>query len=89
MRWTMKPVKNKFCLDYPLNLQEEFAPFVAFRGSATGVVATEGSVESLPVPVLWRRGRMSEAERQAPCRACRDIEGLFESLLAESFELKF
>ena len=39
------------------------------------------------------RGRMSETERQAPCRACRDIEGLspfgdapgFESMLAKSF----
>lgn len=35
-----------------------------------GVVATEGSVESL-------RGRMGESERQ--------VEGLFESLLAEAF----
>ena len=40
-----------------------------------GVVAR---VESL-------RGRMSEEGRQAPCRACRDIEGLSESLLAQSF----
>ena len=45
-------------------MQEEFA----------GVVAR---VESLPVPVLWGRGKMSEAGRQ--------VEGLFESLLAESF----
>jgi hypothetical protein len=43
-----------------MSLQEEFA----------GVVATEGSVESL-------RGRMSEAEMQ--------VENLFESLLAQSF----
>ena len=57
MRWKMKPVKNKFCLDYRLSLQEEFA----------GVVAR---VESL-------RGRMSESERQ--------VEGLFESMLVESF----
>jgi len=34
-------------------------------------------VESLPVPVRWGRGRMSEAGRQ--------VEGLFESLLSESF----
>jgi hypothetical protein len=47
-------------------LQEEFTPF----GDDTGVVATEGSVESL-------RGRMSEAGRQ--------VENLFESLLAQSF----
>ena len=53
-------------------MQEEFA----------GVVAR---VESLPVPVRWGRGRMSEAGRQASCRVYRDIEGLFESLLAESF----
>ena len=38
--------------------------------SIAGVVATEGSVESL-------RGRMSEGERQ--------VEGLFESMLSESF----
>ncbi len=40
-----------------------------------GVVAR---VESL-------RGRMGESTRQASGRACRDLEGLFESLLAESF----
>jgi hypothetical protein len=39
-------------------------------GDDTGVAATEGSVESL-------RGRMSEAGRQ--------VEELFESLLAEAF----
>ena len=39
-----------------MSLQEEFA----------GVVATEGSVESLPVPVRWGRGMMSEGKRQAP-----------------------
>ena len=35
-------------------------------------------VESLPVPVRWGRGRMGESTRQ--------VEGLFESLLAEAFE---
>ena len=50
-----------------LNLQEEFVPCAALRGSSTGVVAR---VESL-------RGRMGESERQ--------VEGLFESLLAEVF----
>ena len=30
MRWTMKPVKNKFCLDYPLNLQEDLPPSLHF-----------------------------------------------------------
>jgi hypothetical protein len=35
-------------------------------------------VESLPVPILWGRGRMSEAGRQ--------VDGLFESLLAQSFD---
>ena len=50
-----------------LSLQEEFAPFVSLRGSATGMVAR---VESL-------RGRMGESTRQ--------VEGLFESLLAEAF----
>ncbi len=54
----------------------QFAPY---RGSSTGVVATEGSVKSLPLASLgdFVRGRMSEAERQ--------VEGLFESLLAEAF----
>ena len=70
------------------NLQEEFAPC---RGSSTGVVATEGSVESLPPSFHFgdlRRGRMGESTRQ--------VEGLsptlhfgdasqFESLLAEAF----
>lgn len=82
----MKPVKNSFSFDSPMNLQEEFV----------GMVVTEGSVESLPVPVLWGRGRMppsgmiSEGERQTLCRlpdrAYRDIEGLFESLLSQSFD---
>ncbi|MCE7906455.1 MAG: hypothetical protein DYG87_11760 [Anaerolineae bacterium CFX3] len=31
------------------------------------------------------RARMDESARQALCRACRDREGLFQSLLAESF----
>jgi hypothetical protein len=53
----MKQVKNRFHLDFPVSLQEEFA----------GVVAR---VESL-------RGRMGESTRQ--------VEGLFESLLAEAF----
>jgi hypothetical protein len=60
MRWKMKSVKNEFHIDFPVSLQEEFV----------GVVATEGSVESL-------RGRMGESTRQ--------VEGLFESLLAEAF----
>jgi len=59
--------------------------FSAFAGVVARVVVEPGrDIESL-------RGRMSpsgmvsEGGRQAPCRACRDIEGLFESLLAESF----
>jgi len=31
------------------------------------------------------RGRMGESTRQALGRACRDLEGLFESLLVQSF----
>ena len=54
------------------NLQEGFAPFAPLLGYSTGVVRR---VESLPIPVRW--GRMVEATRQ--------VEGLFESLLAESF----
>ena len=48
----------------------EFSPC---RGAlqSTGVVTTEGRVEGL-------RGRMSEAERQ--------VEELFESLLAQAFD---
>jgi len=78
MRWKMKPVENEFHLNFPVNLQEEFA----------GVVAR---VESLPLAHLhctnrsavqvslgdFVRGRMGESTRQ--------VEGLFESLLAESF----
>lgn len=72
-------------------MQEEFVPSATLRGSATGVVRR---VESLPLAAKrlgdFVRGRNSafeprEAEMQAPCRACRDIEGLFESLLAEAF----
>jgi hypothetical protein len=70
------------------NLQEEF----------TGVVAR---VESLPLAHLhctnrsavqvslgdFVRGRMGapQSTRQALGRACRDLDGLFESLLAEAF----
>jgi len=45
---------------------------------ARAVVEPGRDIESL-------RGRMSESERQALGRACRDLEGLFESLLSESF----
>lgn len=59
-------------------LQEEFAGMVARESCRV-----HRGIESL-------RGRNSafeprEAGRQAPCRACRDIERLFEALLAESF----
>jgi hypothetical protein len=56
----------------------------AFAGVvARAVVEPCRDIESL-------RGRNSpfkarESTRQASCRACRDMEGLFESLLAESF----
>ena len=29
MQWKMKPVKNRFHFDFPVNLQEEFAGVVA------------------------------------------------------------
>jgi hypothetical protein len=61
----MKPVKNKFHLDFPVSLQEEFAGVVA-----RAVVEPGQDIESL-------RGRMGESTRQ--------VEGLFESLLAHSF----
>jgi hypothetical protein len=72
----MKPVKNSFSFDFPMSLQEEFA------GVAARAVVDDRrerrDIESL-------RERMSEGEMQAPCRACRDIEGLFGSLLNQSF----
>ena len=51
------------------NVQEEFAPYASLRGASqsTGVVATEGSVESL-------RERMSEAERH-PVKERRTLSG--------------
>ena len=55
------------------NLQEELAGVVT-----RAVVEPSRDIESL-------RGRMGESERQALGRACRDLEGLFESLLAEAF----
>ncbi len=65
----MKPLKNKFHIEFLLCPQEEFA----------GVVVR---LESLPLAAKrlgdFVRGRMSEAERQ--------VEGLFESLLAQSFD---
>ena len=54
----------------PLSLQEEFA----------GVVSRVEGLRGRNSPFKAR-----EAGRQAPCRACRDIEGLFESLLSEVF----
>ena len=53
-------------------MQEEFVPSTPLRGSVTGVVAR---VESL-------RGRNSAFE---PREGERQVEGLFESLLDESF----
>jgi len=68
----MKPIKNEFHFGFPVNPQEKFAPY--YRGSSTDVAAR---VESLPVPVCWGRGWMGESTRQ--------VEGSFESLLAEAF----
>lgn len=74
MRWKMKPVQNKFHLDFFASPQEEFASVVAWA-----VVEPSRDIESL-------RGRMGESARQLEGRACRDLEGLFENLLMESFE---
>jgi hypothetical protein len=77
----------------PLSLQEEF------EGVVARVVVEPGrDIESLPLALLvpfatlrgcsardFVRGRMGESALQALGRACRDLEGLFESLLAESF----
>jgi hypothetical protein len=49
--------------------QAEFTPFATLRGSSTGVVAR---VESL-------------RERMGAPQSTRQVEGLFESLLAEAF----
>jgi hypothetical protein len=56
------------------NLQEEFAGVVA-----RAVVEPSRDIESLPLALLgdFVRGRMGESERQ--------VKGLFESLLSESF----
>jgi len=48
----MKPVQNKFHLDFPLSLQEEVAGVVA-----RAVVEPSRDIESL-------RGRMGESTRQ-------------------------
>ena len=50
-----------------------------FMNSTSQFVGVVARVESLPVPVLWGRGRMGESTRQ--------VEGLFESLLAEAFDV--
>jgi hypothetical protein len=50
-----------------------------FAGAvARAVVEPSRDIESL-------RGRMGESARQALGRACRDLEGLFESLLNQAF----
>ena len=54
-------------------MQEEFAPYATLRGSATGVIARVESLRGRMPPL----GIISEAGRQ--------VNGLFESLLAESF----
>jgi len=61
-----------------------------FDVAAREVVELGRDIESLPLASLgdFVRGRMGEATRQALGRACRDLEGLFESLLSESFEFK-
>ena len=48
MRWKMKPVKNKFHLDFPVSLQEEFAGVVARVESLRGRMGeSERQVEGL------------------------------------------
>ncbi len=63
-------------------------------GIITGVVARPAvepsrDIESLPLVAErlgdFVRGRMGESTRQALGRVYRDLEGLFESLLAEAF----
>ena len=60
----------------------ESAPTVAFAG----VVATERSVESLPLAPLgdFVRGRILGV---CASDSTRQVEGLFKSLLAEAFEV--
>ena len=74
----MKTRKIESCVVPPLSLQEEFA---SYRGQA-GVVSS----------LSRHRGPAGEdvGEREAGVvvtarRACRTIEGLFESLLSEAF----
>lgn len=68
------------------NLQEEFVPFATLRGSSTGVVAR---VESLPLASLgdFVRGRMGKSTRHpGQEHAGAGVEGVFESLLSQSFQ---
>jgi hypothetical protein len=64
-----------------------FSTLEYLLSASAGVVAR---VESLPLAAErlgdFVRGRMGESTRQASGRACRDLEGLFESLLAQSFD---
>ena len=80
----MSPVKNKFHLDFRLSLQEEFAGVVT-RALCRACRDVE-SLRPKEVPVRWGRGRMGEAMRHpGQEHAGAGVEGLFESLLAESF----
>ncbi len=61
-------------------------PRATRRRPYAGVVATEGSVESLPLASLgdFVRGRMPPSGMIS--EAGRQVDNLFESLLVESFE---
>ena len=69
----MKLSENVIALVPSPSLQKEFAGVVA-----RVVVEPSRDIESL-------RGWMGESARQALGRVHRDVEGLFESLLSESF----
>jgi len=73
----MKRSKIDSCYCFPLSLQEEFAPYASLRGASrsTGVVARVVVEPSRDIESL--RGRMGESARQ--------LNGLFESVLSESF----
>jgi hypothetical protein len=62
----------------PLNRRTDMKLFSILEYLLAAFADVVARVEAL-------RARMSEAGRQATCRACRDMEELFESPLSEAF----
>jgi len=80
----MKPVKNRFHLDFPVSLQEEFVDVVT-QTMDNGKNMVNGLSSTVCIAVVMARveslrGRISAFE---PRESTRQALGLFESLLAE------